>query len=123
MAKRGRKPKSESATAVSEQPRGAKSAAVRDYLTAHKNAMPKEVVAALKEQNIIVSPNMVSILKAKMKVRGAKRQARSEAASGGGSTGNAAGLDAALTLYKAAAANGKSGKVRQAFLTLVELLG
>lgn len=51
-----------------------KSAAIRDYLKANKKAMPKQIVAALKEKGIDVSPNMVSIIKAKSKVKRARRQ-------------------------------------------------
>lgn len=107
--------------------RGGKSAAIREYMAAHKNAMPKEIVAALKEKGIEVSPNLVSILRAKAKVKGAKKKA----AAGGGevgngaSAGNAAALDAALTLYKAArnSSDGANAKIRQAFLLLVETFG
>jgi len=106
--------------------RGGKSAAIREYMAAHKNAMPKEIVAALKEQGIIVSPNLVSIIRGKKKVKEAKKAAR-----GGGDGvgvalgGNAAALDAALTLYKAARTSpeGNSTKTRQAFLLLVETFG
>lgn len=110
--------------------RGAKTKAVKEYLSAHRKARPKDVVAALKEQGIDVLPNMVSIIKAKSKVRKAKRQATE--ANGGQPAGStirprdkAAGLDAALLLYKAAASSQdvSGGKVRQAFLSLVELLG
>lgn len=107
--------------------RGAKTKAVKEYFAAHKKAGPKEVVAALKEQGIDVSPNLVSIIKAKSKVRKAKRQAKE---SGGEAApariqNKAAGLEAALTLYKAASStsSGSSGNVRQAFLDLVEILG
>lgn len=107
--------------------RGGKSAAIREYMAAHKNAMPKEIVAALKEKGIEVSPNLVSILRAKAKVKGAKKKAAAGAAEGssGASAGNAAALDAALTLYKAArtSAEGNSTKTRQAFLLLVDALG
>lgn len=111
--------------------RGAKTKAVKDYFATHKKAGPKEVVAALKEQGIDVSPNMVSIIKAKSKVRKAKRQAKEAAADHTSSAvakgAKAAGLDAALTLYKAAASSSNggpsTGKIRQAFLNLVELLG
>ena len=49
-----------------KSPRGAKSQAVRDYLTANKDAGPSAVVAALKEQGLSVSIAMVSGIKAKM---------------------------------------------------------
>jgi hypothetical protein len=105
-----------------------KSAMVRDYLKTHKGAKPKEIVAALKEKGVDISPNMVSIVKAKAKVKRAKRQANEAEASQHSSAGakavGAAGLDAALTLYKAAQGHETpSTKVRAAFLTLVEQLG
>lgn len=107
--------------------RGGKSAAIREYMAAHKGAMPKEIVAALKEQGIEVSPNLVSILRAKDKVKSARKNKKATAGSENGtvSGGNAAALDAALTLYKAArsADGGNATKTRQAFLTLVETLG
>lgn len=105
-----------------------KSAAIRDYLKANKKAMPKQIVAALKEKGIDVSPNMVSIIKAKSKVKRARRQATAATAaheSGARSKSSKAdGLDAALILYKAA--QGQEApvvKIRAAFLRLVELLG
>lgn len=120
--------------------RGAKTKAIKEYIGAHKKAKPKEVVAALKEQGIDVSPNMVSIIRARLKVRSARRRARGAgtsadtgAAGEGGpqaesrirSADKAAGLEAALTLYKAAASSRdvSNDKVRKAFLSLVELLG
>lgn len=128
-----------SAAAIPTPERGAKTKAVKEYLTAHKRAKPREVVAALQEQGIDVSSGMVSIIKAKLKVRKAKRRAQGAAGAGGGEHGQlqtaaaairpadkATGLDAALTLYKAAVTAGgdvSTGKVRQAFLSLVELLG
>lgn len=105
--------------------RGNKTAAIKEYLAANKGAMPREVVAALKEKQIEVSPNLVSIIRAKLKVKGAKKKAAVGGESNGASAGNAAALDAALTLYKAAR-NGSEGggpKVRQAFLLLVETFG
>jgi hypothetical protein len=109
--------------------RGAKSQAIRDYFGVHKHAMPKEVVAALKEQGMTVSPNMVSMIKAKLGIKKAKRSARLAVAANDASAGaqvrNVAGLDAALTLYKAAREQSHvpATKIRQSFLALVELLG
>ena len=105
-----------------------KSQAIRDYLMTNKSAMPKEIVAALKEKGIEVSPNMVSMIKAKAKVKRARRQAKeavaSHNASAGKMTSNSAALDSALVLYKAACGQEvSSGKVRQSFLLLVETLG
>jgi arginine repressor len=99
-----------------------KSALVREYLQTNKDAKPKEIVAALKEKGVDISPNMVSIIKAKAKVKRVKRKAKETKASGDSSTGAAAaGLDAAMTLYKAARGQEIApAKVRAAFLTLVE---
>jgi hypothetical protein len=105
-----------------------KSAAIREYLAAHKNAKPKEIVAALKEKGIDVSPNMASIVKAKTKIKAAKRSAVDATAAhetgAAAKSHQAGGLDAALTLYKAAQGQDIARpKIRQAFLTLVERLG
>ena len=105
-----------------------KSAMIREYLETHKDAKPKEIVAVLKEKGVVVSPNMVSIVKAKSKVKRAKRQAKEAKASHDSSAdakaAGAAGLDAALTLYKAAQGHETAApKIRAAFLTLVEQLG
>jgi hypothetical protein len=130
MAKRGRKPAQAASTAATGETagrRGSKSAAVREYFAHNKNAMPKEVVSSLAEKGIDVSPNMVSIIKAKMKVRRARKQAKQASANGtstAASKGNAAGLEATMTLYKAArGVETQPARVRNAFLTLVELLG
>lgn len=104
-----------------------KSAAIRDYLSAHKGAMPKETSAALKAKGIDVSPQMVSLIKAKWKVKKAQQRAKAATADdahAGAKTNRAAGLDAALTLYKAAQGiDTSTNKIREAFLLLVEMLG
>ena len=109
-------------------PKVNKSAAVRDYLKAHKGAMPKETSAALKAKGIDVSPQMVSMIKAKSKIKKAQRRADRAVASkdstAGVQTNRVAGLDAALLLYKAAqGVETPVTKVREAFLLLVETLG
>lgn len=122
-----KKTSGKAAVAESTTARGSKSAAIREYMAAHKSAMPKEIVAALKAQGIEVSPNLVSILRAKQKVKSARKNKEAAVGgnNGGTSGGNAAALDAALTLYKAARTSdgGNSAKTRQAFLLLVETLG
>ena len=109
------------------QPKVNKSAAVREYLMAHKGAMPKEIVPALKAKGIDITPQMVSLVKAKWKVKKAQRrasEATADDAHAGAKTNRAAGLDAALNLYKAAQGLETSkNKVREAFLLLVEMLG
>ena len=53
--------------------RGAKSAAIREYLAANPGAMPKEVVIALKGKGLKVSAQMVSVLKGKAKAGRSRR--------------------------------------------------
>jgi len=110
------------------EPRVNKSAMIREYFKAHLNAKPKEIVAALKEKGVDVSPSMISIVKAKAKVKRARRRAKeadvSHHSSAGAKAVGSFGLDAALTLYKAAQGQDiPTAKIRQAFLTLVEQLG
>ena len=124
MAKKSTTPKATDGAA----PKVNKSAAIRDYLKAHKGAMPKETVAALKADGIDVSPQMVSMIKAKSKIKKAQRRADRAVASkdstAGVQTNRVAGLDAALLLYKAAqGVETPVTKVREAFLLLVETLG
>jgi hypothetical protein len=105
-----------------------KSAAIRDYLTKSANAMPKEVVAALAANGITVSPQMVSVIKAKSKVKSARTRAKASASSKSAFAASelqtSHGLDAALLLYKAAlGAETSQQRIRAAFLGLVEILG
>jgi hypothetical protein len=121
-----KKPKPKSADAAGA-PKVNKSAAIRDYLKAHKGAMPKVVVAALKEEGIEVSPNMVSIIRAKSKVKRAVREAAEAKASHSSNAGakltQADGLDAAMTLYKAAQGQETpTAKIKAAFLKLVDVM-
>ena len=105
-----------------------KSAAIRDYLAKNANAMPKEIVAALSENGIIVSPQMVSVIKAKSKVKSARTRAKASASSKSAFAASelqtSHGLDAALLLYKVALGTDTSQQqIREAFLALVEILG
>jgi len=127
MAKRtksSKTSKSESASVAVAETKVNKSAAIREYLKSNADAKPKEIVAALAEKGITVSPNMVSIVKAKTKVKSARRQAAKSADNGLKNASHAGGLDAALVLYQAAQGRiTPPARVRQAFLTLVELHG
>ena len=71
-------------------PHGAKSQAIRDYLAAHKGAMPAEVVGALKEQGLVVSSQMVSTVKAWMGTT--KRRKRKVATRAAETIGNGRGV-------------------------------
>ncbi|MBL9084756.1 MAG: hypothetical protein JNK76_23325 [Planctomycetales bacterium] len=121
MAKKSRTPRNTKSASTSDS-KVNKSAAIRDYLAASPEAKPKEIVAALAEKGITVSPNMVSIVKAKTKIKSARRKANSS--NGDGGADRSGGLDAVLVLYKAAQGQDVAKpRVRQAFLTLVDLLG
>jgi hypothetical protein len=43
------------------------SQSIRDYLAGHPNAMPKDVIAALKAKGVIVAPGLVGLIKFQMK--------------------------------------------------------
>jgi hypothetical protein len=58
-------------------PRGAKSQAIRDYLSTNKKAKTSEVVAALAANGIPVSGQMVSSIKARRRM--GKRRRKAEA--------------------------------------------
>lgn len=109
--------------------RGEKTAAIKAYLQHNRRAMPKEVVSALKEQGVEVSSNMVSMVKARLGIRRARRRARQAAAANHPAAeshaSNAAGLESAMLLYKAARESSEvsPAKIRQAFLQLVEIFG
>lgn len=127
MAKKQSKPSATSSNGAPKPERGAKSAAIREYLQANKGAKPKEIVAALKTKGVDVSPNMVSIIKAKAGIKKAKRNAAAAVASNdktaGAQTDKSNGLEAALLLYKAARGQEVPHKhITSAFLSLVELL-
>lgn len=65
------------AAAPASAARGTKSLAVREYLNDHPTAGPKEIVAALNEKGIEVSPGLASIIKyKKKKSRGGRRKVR-----------------------------------------------
>ena len=53
-----------------------KSAAIRDYVTAHPEAKPKEIVEAMKAQGINVSTAFVSTIKSKTVGSGRKKKGR-----------------------------------------------
>ncbi len=122
------KKKSKSTTDNGDKPaHGAKSAAVREYLKANKGAKPKEIVEAMKAKGIVVSPSMVSVIKAKAGIKKAKRNAQAAVASNdktaAAQTSKSDGLEAVLLLYKAARGQDVPQKqVTGAFLSLVEMM-
>ena len=100
---------------MAKRKHGAKSAAIRAYLAENSGAMPRDVVAALKEKGIRVSPQMVSVLKGKVKGGSGLRGARGRRA------GN---LDlAALVIAKKLADQlGGIEKAREALAVLAKLV-
>ena len=56
-----------------------KSQAIRDYYKANKRAKPSEVVAALTEQNVSVSPQQVSNVRAALKMKRSRRRTQNTA--------------------------------------------
>ena len=128
MAKKSQTSKATTSSDNGGPPKVNKSAAIRDYLKSHKGAMPKETAAALQARGIDVSPQLVSLIKAKSKIKKAQRRAKQAVAAkdttAGAQTNRVAGLDAALTLFKAAQGiETPVRRIREAFLLLVETLG
>ena len=64
------------------QKRGYKSAAVRELLTQNPDMPVKDIVAALGQKGIAVKPNMVYLLKSKMKARKRRQQRKNAVATG-----------------------------------------
>jgi arginine repressor len=110
-----------------ELERGAKTRAIKAYYAKNRKAKAKEVVEALKAEGIDVSYNTVSVTKAKLGIRRAKRKAGQAAASQDASAGalanKSAALDAVMLLYKAAKGQDvPRARVTNSFLMLVEML-
>jgi hypothetical protein len=59
-----------------------KSAAIREYLDVHKRAKPKEIVAAMKEKGLDVSPQMVSTIKTKHRKRRGRKMSGQDVGNG-----------------------------------------
>jgi hypothetical protein len=128
MAKKPDSGNGRSKKKTSKAGRGVKSSAIRTYLKQNNHARPKEVVAALKKQGVDVSPNLVSIIRAKAGVKRARRTANSALAAhdvmAGAKNDRAVALDAALTLYKAAdGRETRTANIRDAFLRLISYIG
>lgn len=105
---------------MAKLPRGAKSQAIRDELTANPAAMPKEVVATLKAKGIKVTGQMVSTLRGKMVGGGKKQRGRKKKASGGGA-GDQVSLGVLLQAKKLADQLGGVVKAKAALDALAKL--
>jgi hypothetical protein len=104
--------------------RGARSQAVRDYLTANPTASPKQVVEGLREQGVKVKVTLVNSIKYK-KPSGGKRRGRramtmSAAARKAPSNGNVT-FEQLLDVKRLAASLGGADQVRQALDALAQL--
>lgn len=98
---------------VEDKPQVNKSQSIRDYLAAHPVAKPKEVVDALAAQEIVVSPNMVSMIKAKQGIKKARQE----------KLPTANNLEHVTTLYRAAIGKPVSkDAINAAFAALYESL-
>ena len=98
---------------VDDKPAVNKSQSIRDYLASHAGAKPKEVVDALAAQDVAVSPNMVSMIKAKQGIKKARAEKMPSVSN----------LDHVVTLYRAA--KGKpvgQDAINAAFAALYESL-
>src|SRR5688572_18055554 len=112
--------------AKTKQPRGAKSQAIRTYLEQNPKAAAADVVSALKEQKISVTPAFVYTLRAasKRKSRKARRQKIAAAnANGSKRSTSANGLSAEqlLATKKLADDLGGTKSLRQALEVLDKL--
>ena len=93
--------------------RGAKSAAIREFLEANPGAMPKDVVGALKAKGLRVSSQMVSVLKGKLNGSSGTRQGRR--------VGNL-NLDSLIEAKKLADRLGGVAKAQEALAVLAKLV-
>ncbi len=99
--------------------RGVKSQAIRDYFTTSPNAMPKEVVAALKEKGLKVSSQNVSTIKGKLSAGGKKKRGRPKGAAK--RNGSMIALETLVRAKKLADQLGGIDKAKQAMDALAKL--
>src|SRR3712207_5965797 len=98
-----------------------KSAAIRAYLATNRKAKPKDVVAALAEQGITVSPQMVSTIKSKTKGRRGRPKRTRVAQVRENERGNGfVALDAALNFVEACGGIGQAKQLIDKLATVVK---
>jgi hypothetical protein len=97
--------------------RGVKSAAIREVLEPNRRMKVQEVVATLAERGISVTPNLVYLVKSKMRAR-RRRQRREQALATGRNAGIANPADLVRKVKELAQAAGGMKNLRQ----LVEVL-
>jgi hypothetical protein len=104
--------------AKKKQDRGVKTQAIRDYLSANKEAKAPEVVAALAEKGITITPAAVYNLKARKKMKRRVRQARA----GGNEVGNGlVSIDGLIAAKKLVDSVGGFNQAREAIDALAKL--
>ncbi len=101
--------------------RGARTQAVRDYLTENPDASPKAVVEGLQEKGIKVKVTLVNSIKYKKPAKGRKRRALAvQSAARKASTGTL-GFGQLVEVKKVVDALGGAEQVRQALDALAQL--
>jgi hypothetical protein len=101
--------------------RGAKSQAVRDYLSENPQASPKEVVEGLKAKGVTVKVTLVNSIKYKKPSKPGKRRAPSHRMAARRSSGAAVTVEQLLDVKRLADSLGGTGQVRRALETLEQL--
>ena len=97
--------------------RGAKSQAIRDQLQATPDAMPKEIVAAIKSQGMKVTSQMVSTLRSKLNNPPKKKRRKKRKVAGG----EMVAVETLLKAKKLAEQLGGLDKAREAIDALAKL--
>ncbi|MEX0642284.1 MAG: hypothetical protein WD468_06260 [Pirellulales bacterium] len=104
--------------------RGAKSQAVREYLQANPDAMPKDAIAAMAQKKIKVSSQLISTLKAKLKggtMRTAARRGRPAKRRGRGAGNGSISIDALLAAKRLVDEVGDVERAKEALEVLARL--
>lgn len=96
--------------------RGAKSQAIRDYLTHNPEAAPKEVIEALKGQKLKVTSQMVSTIRTKMTGKKVKRRKKRK-----GAPADMVSMETLLKAKKLIAEMGSLEMAREAIDALAKL--
>jgi len=101
--------------------RGAKSQAVRDYLSENPQASPKEVVEGLKAKGVKVKVTLVNSIKYKKPSKAGRRRAPSHRMATRRSSGLAVTVEQLHEVKRLADSLGGMAQIRQALETLERL--
>jgi hypothetical protein len=101
--------------------RGAKSQAVRDYLSENPQASPKEVVEGLKAKGVKIKVTLVNSIKYKKPSKAARRRAPKVRMAARRSSRNGVTVEQLLEVKRLADSLGGSEHVRQALEALEQL--